>query len=53
MSTMLAAIFDFSKILIFTKMQQIFLKLVENMCFYSLKWDITKNRVENKELEQF
>ena len=33
MSAILAAILDFSKILFFTKLQQILLELVENMCF--------------------
>ena len=33
MSAILAAILDFSKILIFAKLQQILPELVENMCF--------------------
>ena len=33
MSPTLAAILEFSKILFFAKLQQILLKLVENMCF--------------------
>ena len=32
MSAILAAILDFSKILFYAKLQQILLKLVENMC---------------------
>ena len=32
MSAILAAILDFSKILSFAKLQQLLLKLVENMC---------------------
>ena len=33
MFAILAAILDFSKKLFFTKLQQILLELVENMCF--------------------
>ena len=33
MSTILAAVLNFSKKLFFTKLQQILLELVENMCF--------------------
>ena len=33
MSAILATILDFSKILFFTKLQQILLELLENMCF--------------------
>ena len=32
-TAILTAILDFSKILVFAKLQQILLELVENMCF--------------------
>ena len=38
MSAILAAILDFSKILLFAKLQQILLELGENM-FFSLKYE--------------
>ena len=39
MSGILAVFLDFSKILFYAKLQQILLKLVENMCENSLKYE--------------
>ena len=52
MSAILAAILDFSKILFSAKLQQISLKLVENMCLQPQIGIKFKNWVEKKKLEQ-
>ena len=52
MSTILAAILDFSKFLFFAQLQQILLELVENNVFLAFNTKIIENRVKKKNLQQ-